>query len=231
MNYERIYNQIIKKAKSENRKKIKGGIYYEGHHIIPKCLGGDGKVIDINHPNIILLTAKEHYIAHRLLCLIYPDNNKLRFAIWCMINGLGTAKRYATSSRIYESLKKSLTHSNDTRKKMSLSKKGKFGRITSEETKQKIIESRRGYVHSDITRQKMSDAGKKRKASKETKQKMSTSHKGKILSAETKKKMSKPKSDSHRKNMIGRIISQETREKMSMAAKNRELVKQLKKID
>ena len=42
MNYEKIYNDIISKARSEDRKRTKG-IYYEGHHIIPRCLGGDNK--------------------------------------------------------------------------------------------------------------------------------------------------------------------------------------------
>lgn len=39
MNYKRIYDSIIENAKLQNRKK-KQGIYYEEHHIIPKCLGG-----------------------------------------------------------------------------------------------------------------------------------------------------------------------------------------------
>jgi hypothetical protein len=230
MNYERIYNQIIERAKSENRQK-NGSTYYEAHHIIPKCLGGKGQTKDLNHPNIVLLTAKEHYIAHRLLCEIYPKSNKLRFASWCMINGLGTNKRHSTSSRIYESLRQSLKHSDDTKEKMSLAKKGKPGHATSEETKKKIIEARRGYVHDDITRKKMSESGKKRRASKETRQKMSLSHKGKVLSDETRKRMSKPKSEQHRKNMIGRIISPETRNKLSEAAKNRELIKRLNKTN
>jgi hypothetical protein len=42
MNYEKIYNQIIEKARAENR--IKGtSVYYEKHYIVPKCLGGSNK--------------------------------------------------------------------------------------------------------------------------------------------------------------------------------------------
>jgi hypothetical protein len=41
MDYNKLYNKIIERAKSENRKK-KQGIQYEAHHIIPKCLGGTG---------------------------------------------------------------------------------------------------------------------------------------------------------------------------------------------
>ena len=42
MNYERIYNQIIERSKNELEQRIehkKNGGYYEGHHIIPRCMG------------------------------------------------------------------------------------------------------------------------------------------------------------------------------------------------
>jgi len=39
MDYKKIYESIIEKANSENREKG-NGIYYESHHIVPKCLGG-----------------------------------------------------------------------------------------------------------------------------------------------------------------------------------------------
>ena len=61
MNYQKIYESIINKAKSENRKKH-NGTYYENHHIKPRCLnGGEEK------ENKVLLTAKEHFICHKLL--------------------------------------------------------------------------------------------------------------------------------------------------------------------
>jgi len=81
MNYKKVYEQIITKAQSENR--IKGlDIYYERHHIIPKCLGGDN-----SKDNLVLLTGKEHYICHKLLVCIYPNNTKLVFALWAFISG------------------------------------------------------------------------------------------------------------------------------------------------
>ena len=36
MNYQKVYNQIIERAKT---RQLKG--YTEKHHIIPKCLGGN----------------------------------------------------------------------------------------------------------------------------------------------------------------------------------------------
>lgn len=79
MNYQRIYNQLIERGKKENRKKLKHTnpdfVYYERHHIIPRCLGGSN-----DKENLVLLTAREHFLAHWLLVRIYPENSKLIFA-------------------------------------------------------------------------------------------------------------------------------------------------------
>lgn len=87
MNYQRLYEELIQKARSENRVKARGGTYYEAHHIIPKCMGGEGTVQQWRtHPNIILLTAKEHFYAHYYLTKAHPENSKLIFAFWAMCN-------------------------------------------------------------------------------------------------------------------------------------------------
>lgn len=102
MNYERIYNQIVQRAKSEIRVRTKE-TYYEKHHIIPKCLGGNN-----DKDNLVMLTAKEHFICHRLLCEIYPTNHQLIHAFWLMVNGYTSKSQqrsYKISSRLYERLK------------------------------------------------------------------------------------------------------------------------------
>jgi hypothetical protein len=61
MNYETIYNNIIKRSQGRKklRKNSEGYVYYEKHHIIPRCLGGaDDK------SNFAYLTAEEHWLAH-----------------------------------------------------------------------------------------------------------------------------------------------------------------------
>ena len=78
MNYEIIHDNIINRSKLENRMK-QNGVYYESHHIIPKCMGGSNK-----KDNLVLLTPKEHFIIHKLLNLIYPDNKSLFNSIWIM---------------------------------------------------------------------------------------------------------------------------------------------------
>lgn len=86
MDYSKVYYAIIEKAKRENRRKD-GVVYYESHHILPRCLGGTGKYSQWrSHPNLVLLTAKEHFLCHRLLCKMYPGNASIAAAYWGMCN-------------------------------------------------------------------------------------------------------------------------------------------------
>jgi hypothetical protein len=105
MNYQLIYNQLIDKARSENRVKREDR-YYESHHILPKCLGGDGKTSQWRtHPNIILLTAKEHYIAHKLLYFLHPNNTKLVYAYWAMASYVKEGRQYRITASEYERIR------------------------------------------------------------------------------------------------------------------------------
>ena len=82
MEYSKVYNKIIARGKERgNNKKILEG-YYEVHHILPKCLGGDD-----SKENLVLLTAKEHFICHLLLEKIYPNEKGLVLAVYRLING------------------------------------------------------------------------------------------------------------------------------------------------
>lgn len=65
---------------------------FEGHHIIPKCLGGTGTT-KAKHPNIIRLTPQEHFIAHKLLALENPKNRSLVAAWEMMSHPKGKTKR------------------------------------------------------------------------------------------------------------------------------------------
>ena len=153
MNYQSIYNQIIERAKN---RKLED--YKEKHHIIPKCLGGSN-----NKENLVDLTAREHFLCHRLLCEIYPNNNKLWYALWLMAigkNKQSSLDYYLITSREYERVKKEFINkikgttkpSNAGRKvtwgnKISESLKGKpkhsgFGGKTKGKPKIKNINSR-----------------------------------------------------------------------------------------
>lgn len=143
MNYQKIYNQIIERAKV---RKLEG--YKERHHIIPKCLGGDN-----NKENIIKLTAKEHFLCHRLLCEIYPNNLKLKQALWCMTIGFRKSRNcnLVISSKIYERL----------RQEFSTSIKGhkyNLGKKQSKETIAKRVAKIKGQKLSKEVRKIISDS-------------------------------------------------------------------------
>jgi hypothetical protein len=178
MNYKDIHDRIIEKAKKENRSKGDGN-YYEAHHIVPRCMVGEGSVKQWRtHPNIVLLTAKEHFVIHKLLCEIYPDNHKLLHAYWRFVNGNQSRnhngnKYYNVGSREYERIKTNCaviqsetfskegnpmfekSHSEETKQKIGeKNRKNSIGRVVSEQTKQKQRESSTGKTHNEETKQK-----------------------------------------------------------------------------
>jgi hypothetical protein len=68
MNWKDIYDNLVNRAKSENRIK-NSEIYYENHHIIPRHMGGDN-----TDENLVLLTFREHILSHYLLWRIYGND-------------------------------------------------------------------------------------------------------------------------------------------------------------
>ena len=166
MNHQKIYDNIIQKAKSENRQKLKktdiNYIYYENHHILPKCLSGDKE-----KENMVLLTVREHFICHKLLTYIFKGNYKIVYGYYRMIhskNGI-----FIKSSRDYAYLKELISNTpmpDEIRKKISKSRKGKpawnKGIPASRESKLKNRESQLGDKskcwgkhHSEETLQKL----------------------------------------------------------------------------
>ena len=152
MNYQRIHDLIIAKARSENRQKRKTDhpdfIYYEAHHIIPRCLGGQGTCAQWKtHPNIVLLTAKEHFVIHRLLHELHPNNKGLTMAFryMCGRSVKGHLSDVKVTSNTYADIKQ------------------KFSQMVSQISKE--MWKRPGYIdpvnskggHSEESKAKMSD--------------------------------------------------------------------------
>jgi hypothetical protein len=108
--YTRLYYKIIQNAKSKNRIKRrsthKNYIYYENHHTIPRSLGGTD-----NDDNLVLLTPREHFLCHYLLCKMISEKsnewNKLVRAFTFMYSSTSNHKRYV-NSRLYESARKNI---------------------------------------------------------------------------------------------------------------------------
>lgn len=148
MNYKNIYYILIDRSKTteEDRKeKYADGEYYEKHHIIPKCMGGNNL-----SDNIAYLTPEEHFLAHLLLIKIYPTEYSLYLAIQIMIgNG-----KYKKNNKLYGKLKRSIQEQKKiigmpeaTKMKISKSKKGvKF----SNEHKSALSRAKKGRSWEDI---------------------------------------------------------------------------------
>lgn len=108
MDYTAVYNLIIQRAKSRILEE-----YGEMHHIIPTCIGGTNQT-----QNKVKLTAKEHFIAHRLLAKMHPNEPKLKYALFLM----GT--RIKCSSRTYQMLREEFVSSlkSDVERSQKISK-------------------------------------------------------------------------------------------------------------
>ena len=172
MNYQKHYDALINRARSRT---LTG--YKERHHCIPRCMGGSD-----DKSNIVELTAREHFVCHQLLVKMYPDNQKIIYALWMMGNS-----HTIRNNKMYEWIKIRVSLSVKTNPP---SPRGPmFGRKMSDEHKKKL-----------------SDIGKKRKVSEETKQKMRVP-KG-PMSEETKNKLRVPKgpmSEEHKKKISDSI--------------------------
>jgi len=221
MNYKKIYESIVNRAK--NRKL---NSYKEKHHIIPKCIGGSD-----DETNLVELTAKEHFICHLLLCEIYPNENTLKSARWAMtcFKSKNHSRKYIVSSSQYDRIKNEMTflkkgvkRSDEVKEKISNSHKGK---IISEETKKKISDKMKGRVQSEEHKlnQSLSKKGqvpwnKGKNISEETKKKISDKIKNKIQSEEDKIKLSLSKKGKVPWNK-GKPMSEETKRKISLTKK------------
>tara|TARA_R110000803_G_C11817563_1_gene301525 strand:- start:48 stop:536 length:489 start_codon:yes stop_codon:yes gene_type:complete len=157
MNYEKVYYQIIEQAGNRH---VDG--YVEWHHIVPRCLGGSD-----DRDNLVPLTAREHFICHWILTRIHPDNISLKRAAFLMST---SRKGLKVSSRTYQELKENLSHSEETKLKISKSKEGRKRPPMTEEQKEKISIAMKGKpAHnkgskmSEETKLKMSIAAKTRK--------------------------------------------------------------------
>jgi hypothetical protein len=173
-------------------------------------MGGTDDVINLTN-----LTGREHFIVHLILVRLYPENNKLIYAAWAMVNNWRKCnrKKHKVSARVYEELKREWViranrsgtyHTEEAKQKMSEAAKG---RIVSDDTKQKLSLIRRGEgnnfygkTHSDESKQKMSQSAKNRNIDEQTellrRSKIGDAHRGKNLTAKHCENISKSKQGS-----------------------------------
>ena len=120
MNYLKVYCNLIRKA--ENRTPPKG--YTEKHHTFPVSIFGKNN-------RIVVLTAREHYIAHALLERIYIKRHgikdqrtiKMSYASWSMNNQKSSKDNLYKNSILYEKVK--MRYINSHKESGFFSKNGK----------------------------------------------------------------------------------------------------------
>ena len=176
MNYKQIHDSIIDRAKTRVLPKE---VYTERHHIIPRCMGGSD-----DKSNLVDLTAKEHFIVHKLLVEINPNIYGLVLAVIFMMKGKsGNQNRgYKFSSREYQRVRELCS------KLQSELTKGEkaywYGREKSLEMREKISNTLKGRPNPNMI------GIKNPMNNPDTVEKMRQKHLGKVLSTEHKQKIS-----------------------------------------
>lgn len=225
MNYEKNYYDYIAYVKTLNRRKGDGH-YYEIHHIKPKSIFPE---LAKDKDNLVLLTAREHFLAHYLLCKIYSDG-KEHFQMLCAFqrmtkNTKGVTSLLYMNSRLFERMRVELSEvrrlyskkyqdnmTSEQRKaqvaKMLKTRKENGNWNIREETKLKISETLKNtYRENPEILQHLSEVNKGKKHSEETKRKMSETRKGHIVSEETREKLRQQHSTGKQiKNLTSGIV-------------------------
>jgi hypothetical protein len=161
--YTNWYFSIVETAQLKNRKKKSRKDpeyeYFENHHILPRSLGGsnEGK-------NLVLLTAKEHFVCHMLLCKMVTENTDEYYKMTYAIHALLSADRDGN-------LKSKLSF----REIIALREYFYFQKSVRSKGKNNPFF---GKKHSKETKEKISKANAARSVSEDTKNKMSKSHLG-----------------------------------------------------
>jgi len=84
--------------KEERKLQKESGFYFERHHIVPVSIGG-GKSRCVNSGNIVLLTAREHFISHWLLWRIH-GTRQMAYAFISMTRIVKINRQYRYYSSI-----------------------------------------------------------------------------------------------------------------------------------
>lgn len=136
--YSKWYENLIEKSKERGLDKKNLEYYTEEHHIIPKCFfKSHNKIdgfLDGNHndvSNLVLMTAREHFVAHKFLIKTFSGKNKAKMvsALWMMLIDNTNKNRFLTvPSYEYENIR--LAHGESVRLR-------KTGSVMSDETKEK----------------------------------------------------------------------------------------------
>ncbi len=149
MNYQHIHDRIIERART--RASIAG--YFEKHHVLPKSMGGRNC-----SSNLVVLTAREHYLVHWLLFKIYRSSSAA-FGWHRMTHGRDSMRRY--TSRTFEYARRARAAI------LSGANHPSTGKALSDAHRAKLRAAKLGRKYSEQGRESISPLkGKKRQPSK-----------------------------------------------------------------
>jgi hypothetical protein len=120
MNYNKLYSKFIESRPLRKKQKNDG---LETHHILPKSLGGKD-----TDKNKIVLTFKEHWLAHRILVKMYSGKKKasLVYALFRMANHHNSYKITGKKYEYAKNLRLQLVQSKNIKKKLSEEAKARW---------------------------------------------------------------------------------------------------------
>jgi hypothetical protein len=222
--YSRIYFAIVNRAKMS----IYEG-YSEEHHIIPECMGG------LRGDNLVKLTAREHFICHRLLVKMTTGRDKSKMAL--AVIRLSNPSKFHYMGKItgkkYEHIKKELSESkkgipahpntikalNENRNKNGGPNKGKK---LLPETIKKIIDVRSGVPLTDEHKSKLSKALKGKTRTAEQKKNISNAYFSSVAKQEALAKVHESKrgkalSDEHKQLLSSKLKGKKRSEEACIA--------------
>jgi hypothetical protein len=185
---EKTYRSLIDKGKLRGLKKDLLNYYTEFHHIVPKCIGGSD-----DDENLVLLTYREHIIAHMLLSRIHNDSIELKHVVYLMFNShknktlanvrLSTKQLEEIRLASVEFLRQKFTGREikpEWVEKAKETKKLRYGGKLTEKQKTAQARGRVGMRFSETRKKNMSKSLTGIQISEETKKKQSKAHKRRI---------------------------------------------------
>lgn len=136
MNYAKIYKDFIKNRRV---KPIAQNIYTERHHIVPRSHGGNN-----DNENMIMLSAEDHFFAHRLLAKIHGGGMWTALFFMCHIKSNSAKGITRINRRAFGEIRAMYRLQNSKQSKGS--NNTNFGKTHSKETRKKISDSKKKYV-------------------------------------------------------------------------------------
>tara|TARA_R110000782_G_C14655549_1_gene397258 strand:- start:39 stop:653 length:615 start_codon:yes stop_codon:yes gene_type:complete len=144
MNYKKIYDKLINMAKERN---VVDG-YTEIHHIVPKSEGGTNDT-----DNLVVLSGREHFIAHKLLWMDNPTNFSRAATYHMMSNhrGIMWGATYQLAKEVFVGDNHPLRQPKNRVKQLQ----AVLGKPKSDEHRNKIADALRGVPKSKESIEKM----------------------------------------------------------------------------